>query len=265
MPRARVRVLPYKMGSRSATRLARSLGVLKVYNEPDRSRFRGRYDDFMINWGLSHKPVHLQRAKFINHPSNVALSVDKRKTLQRLHERDVSALEYTTDRQTAIDWYYCGQTVVVRTSATSHSGYGIVLMDPNATMTPQDMPHAPLYTKYVKKNREYRVHVFPHLGTNFVQQKRRSYDVPDDEVDWHIRNYSNGFIFACNSLQSIPNDLVSEATKAVSALELDFGCVDILWNGYQDKLYVIEVNSACGLEGDSTLEFYKSNIERILP
>jgi glutathione synthase/RimK-type ligase-like ATP-grasp enzyme len=50
---------------------------------------------------------------------------------------------------------------------------------------------------------------------------------------------------------------------AVSALGLDFGAVDIIWNEREDKCYVLEVNTAPGLQG-STLENYANAIMEVL-
>jgi D-alanine-D-alanine ligase-like ATP-grasp enzyme len=42
---------------------------------------------------------------------------------------------------------------------------------------------------------------------------------------------------------------------------LDFGAVDVIWNEKEDKYYVLEVNTACGLEG-TTLDKYVEQFRR---
>lgn len=259
MPRNRVRILPYKMGSASATRLARSLRVLKVYRDPNRSRFRARAEDTIINWGATSLPSHLNNARVLNKPRRVRLACEKMMSLVVLHNTSVNTVPYTLSKDIAQSWLDDGSIVIARRLTSSHSGRGIHVVEPG-----ESLPSAPLYTKYIKKRHEYRVHVFPSLGESFIQQKRRTYDVPDEQVDWRIRNYGNGFIFACNDISHMPDDLLSTATSAVSNLGLDYGSVDILWNCYENRSYVIEVNSACGLDGDTTLEFYTNNIRRLL-
>jgi D-alanine-D-alanine ligase-like ATP-grasp enzyme len=49
--------------------------------------------------------------------------------------------------------------------------------------------------------------------------------------------------------------LVTEAQKAVNALGLDFGAVDIIYNGHEDKYYVLEVNTAPGMEGETMFSY----------
>ena len=44
-------------------------------------------------------------------------------------------------------------------------------------------------------------------------------------------------------------------------LGLDFGAVDVIWNEHESKAYVLEINTAPGLEG-STVEDYKEFFNR---
>jgi glutathione synthase/RimK-type ligase-like ATP-grasp enzyme len=42
---------------------------------------------------------------------------------------------------------------------------------------------------------------------------------------------------------------------AVAALGLDFGGVDVIWNERRQMAYVLEVNTACGLEGQTVNDY----------
>ena len=75
-----------------------------------------------------------------------------------------------------------GNTVVARTILNGNSGAGIVLVE-----NEEQLVDAPLYTVYIPKKQEYRVHVFRGQVLD-VQRKARKQDVPDDEVNWKIRN-----------------------------------------------------------------------------
>lgn len=121
-----------------------------------------------------------------------------------------------------------------------------------------DLVQAPLYTKYVKKTSEYRVHVF---GEDVVQvdRKARSRSVPDEQVNWRVRNHSNGFIYERNV--DCPDDVKTQAILAVQMCGLDFGAVDVIYNNHHGLAYVLEVNTAPGLEG-VTLENYYNEIMR---
>ena len=79
-------------------------------------------------------------------------------------------------------------------------------------------------------------------------------DVPDEEVNWKVRNHDNGFIFQIEDFD-LPEDCETQAIAAVEALGLYFGAVDVVYNGREKKAYVLEVNSAPGLSG-TTLDKY---------
>jgi glutathione synthase/RimK-type ligase-like ATP-grasp enzyme len=49
--------------------------------------------------------------------------------------------------------------------------------------------------------------------------------------------------------------LQEAAIRTVEILGLDFGAVDIIWNKKQDRYYVLEVNTAPGLEGETVVRY----------
>ena len=56
--------------------------------------------------------------------------------------------------------------------------------------------------------------------------RARKLDVPDDQIDWRVRNLANGFIYAREGFDTQPQ-VFDTATNAVRKLGLDFGAVDI--------------------------------------
>jgi D-alanine-D-alanine ligase-like ATP-grasp enzyme len=139
-----------------------------------------------------------------------------------------------------------GATVFCRTLTRAHSGRGI-----HIATAPEQIVDAPLYTKYIKKQKEFRVHVFKNKVID-LQEKRRSTDSPDSS--FLIRNHANGFVFCRDDIVE-PAPLRITAILAVKALGLDFGAVDVIYNHHYEACYVLEVNTAPGLEG-TTLESY---------
>ena len=95
-----------------------------------------------------------------------------------------------------------------------------------------------------------------------IQRKARKRDVPDDAVNWQVRNLDGGFIFAREGVVASPV-ASEEAVKAVESLSLDFGAVDLIYNAREDKYYVLECNSAPGLSG-STLDGYAERFREYL-
>jgi hypothetical protein len=247
-----VRVLPYKTGSRSANALAESLGCLRVNLR--QSNLVNTQPKTIINWGNSGRnmpPLGLgDQHTYINRPEAVAAATNKLTAFRVMQEAGVRVPDFTTDYEEALDWLEHGG-VVVRNTLTGHSGEGIDLISPEEA---DDMvTDAPLYVKYVPKQDEYRIHVMDGQVID-MQRKARSIDVPDEDVNWQIRNHANGFIFMRDGIDT-PADVIAQAKQAVSALRLDFGAVDVIWNQRREKAYVLEVNTACGLEG-TTLARY---------
>jgi glutathione synthase/RimK-type ligase-like ATP-grasp enzyme len=244
-----MKIYPYSQGSKSAKALAEALGCkrLKKQGRPHHAK------DTVINWGCSAENFErdIYADVFLNWPESVSLAANKLKTFKAFKEfpGGVPAPRWTESRVEASRWLAEGvcKTVVCRTKLTGHSGEGIVLAD-----KVEDVVEAPLYTAYVAKDQEYRIHV--NQGVVFhVQRKARNKAVPDAEVNWKIRNHGNGFIFAHIGVD-VPENTKQAAICAVMALGLDFGAVDII-QGKDGNWYVLEVNTACGLEG-TTLEKY---------
>ena len=246
---SKIAVMKYRNGSRSARSLQTHLTEILRKNvltiRSDRVPFL-KPTRFLINWGSSDPiPAHL-RCTVINKPRAVVRASDKVETFKAFQEADVPHPEWTVSRQEAAGWILEEKTVFCRTLTRAHSGRGIVV----ATEIDQ-LVDAPLYTKYIKKQKEFRVHVFKNQIID-LQEKRRSTDSPDSS--FLIRNHANGFVFCRDDIIE-PTTLRSTAISAVAALGLDFGAVDIIYNAHYDQCYALEVNTAPGLEG-TTLESY---------
>lgn len=242
-----MKILPYKNGSRSAKALADALGCKQLRQEG--SRWKARQGDVVINWGSSNvnHPVFQSNAIILNRPEAIAKAANKLVAFTYLIQAGVDVPDCTQSRDNATRWIKDGCIVVCRTILNGHSGAGIVI----ATKE-DELVDAPLYTKYIKKEQEYRLHVLRE-GTFFSQRKARKREVPDDQVNWQVRNHQNGFIYANKDIE-IHNKWNELATNAVKALGLDFGAVDLIVNKAGVAM-VLEVNTACGLEG-ATLEAY---------
>ena len=115
-----------------------------------------------------------------------------------------------------------------------------------------------------KKKSEFRIHVFKRNGEYVVidrQQKtlRTTHPTTGEPIDktkvnFMIRNHRNGFIFQRNDIK-VPADVEVQALKAMKVTGLDFGAVDVIWNEHEGRAYVLEINTAPGLEG-TTLDNY---------
>lgn len=252
-------ILPYKNGSRSGAALANALGVRQIRLAG--STIHRQRSKTIINWGNSGRnlPPHGigDQHEMINTCHVVSDAADKLRTFNVLGSSSTRIPEYTTEFEIACEWLDEGAKVVERHQLTGHSGEGINIVEESDYLSSQ----VPLYVKYVKKQDEYRVHIMDGQVID-VQRKARRSDVPDEDVNWQVRNHQNGFCYMRENVNP-DTDVIVQALNAIEALGLDFGAVDVIWNAHQNKAYVLEVNTACGLEG-TTLERYKVAFQELL-
>lgn len=267
---SRIIIYPYKMGSGSAgvlTEELRSRGyrVLKVF--PDRL-YSPRRNDIVINWGNSHIPTWVLNEpiapRFINYTGDVQNASNKLTAFQTMQEAGISIPEFTTNWQEACGWAYTYR-VLARRQLTGHSGAGISTIDPDRNRNIEYdrgmYAGVPLFVKYIKKSEEYRVHVFNGQVID-IQQKMRRNGLGREEINYQIRVHNNGWVFTRNEINP-PEIVTRESINAVNALGLDFGAVDVIYNRYYSTAYVLEVNTAPGLEGQ-TINSYATAIEDML-
>jgi glutathione synthase/RimK-type ligase-like ATP-grasp enzyme len=221
-------LVPHKMGSRAARDLAAKLSE-KVGHKV---------------WRVAASRV----GKRI--PFTLRGGTDKVVQFNKFKEANVSIPECTTDRNVASGWL-SESAVVARTITNGSEGRGIVLAE-----TADQLVNAPLYTKYFKKKKEFRVHVFNGQVID-VAEKRKKKDHADQR-EARIRNLANGYVFCREGLVEPPG-LRDLAIRATAALGYNLGAVDIAWNEHHDKLVVFEVNANPGLQG-TTLENYANAI-----
>lgn len=241
----RVRIWPYKQGSRSARSLADALGgrVLKLQG----SKFVARPSDLIINWGASSCPFQ----HILNKSEAVTTAGNKLEAFRVLAEGGVTIPRFATTRED-VSW---DGTTVVRHKLRGHSGDGIEIVEDKASL-----PRAPLYVEYVAKKDEYRLHV---VGQSIIAVQRKARDTSVENPNWKVRNHANGFIFVRGGVTA-PDLVRREALNAIQQLGLDFGAVDVIWNNKQKRAYVLEVNTAPGLEGQ-TIEDYANAFRQLNP
>lgn len=245
-----MKLIPYKAGSASAKALATALDIKRLRTEGSTINLRGQR---VINWGCSSIERQLVNAQIINNPQAIAKSVNKLTAFTFMGEGDVEVPEFSTDIADARNWISDGRKVVCRTKLSSYGGEGIVIAE-----TLEQLVEAPLYVRYMPKDQEYRVHVM-NGEVFFVQRKARKMDVPDDQVNWQVRNLAGGFIYANQDVET-SDEVRANAIRAVASLGLDFGAVDILVTP-KGRCFVLEVNTACGLAG-TTLDRYVEAFRR---
>jgi glutathione synthase/RimK-type ligase-like ATP-grasp enzyme len=155
---------------------------------------------------------------------------------------------WTDEKEAAEEWRREGHVVVARKVLTGHSGNGIIICgDEDET----ELPQAPLYTKYIKKDSEYRLHF---VGGECIDVQRKIRDPEKEPTDWKVRSHVNGFIFARDGVV-VPDDVNDQAKLIFDASGLDFGAVDVIYNRKQASAYCLEINTGPGLEGQTIQKY----------
>ena len=239
-----LKLFPYKVGSVSAKRLARTLGILRV--SPS---YNAKRKDVIVNWGSSSPPHFRWMEQDLNKPHSIQLACDKLTTFNILSQNGFTNLPKWSISKQEIYELANGKDIYCRTTTTGHSGHGIIIAN-----TFNQLVNAPLYTVATKHKHEYRVHVFRDQILD-VQQKKKKLGYGNGNG---IRNHSNGWIYARAEIAP-SEELLSSARRAVQLLGLDFGAVDIGHRLIDNQFFVFEVNTAPGLEG-TTLDKYAKAI-----
>lgn len=252
----RLRIYPYKMASESATLIRKAIkGSRKVFAE---GAFRPSSGDLILCWGATAPTWgrRLNGCVVLNHWDATNNARNKINAHRLFAEKKVRGPQFTITKKDAQDWLKKGYGVVSYNSPTGQGGQGVRFTGPDS---PNKLPDAALYTRYIKKQAEYRVHVFRGKVIDVTQKARSS---SAEQVDNQIRNIDHGWIFKRHGI-TVPKDVETQAIAAVAALGLDFGGVDVIWNDQGKKAFVLEVNTAPGIEG-TTLERYITAIKEAL-
>lgn len=261
-----VRLYSWNFASEGAKHLSQALGIKRIREE--KSLFTGGPGKVVVNWGRSSfDNKEATKCRIINHPDKVARASNKLSFYEFLNGKFNPDLlvPWTKDVNEAISWVtQPGVSVFARTKVNASGGDGIVEMSKD---DPDSFVKAPLYTRYVPKSDEYRVHV---MGGEAFLTQRKGLRRTDDEgrpidpstVNWKIRNLANGFVYTRSDVKP-PESVIAAALALYNHLELDFYAADVIWNDKSQRPYVLEVNTAPGLSG-STIGDYVAAFKKHL-
>jgi glutathione synthase/RimK-type ligase-like ATP-grasp enzyme len=203
----------------------------------------------VINWGDGSCPNY---PNMLNRPAGIALAVNKIKSFKVMEDNNVSTLPVMRTLKEATAYLENGRNKMVfcRTKITGTKGKGIVV-----ARTVAELADCKLYTGGITdaKRIEYRIHVFNGEVLQCNEKRRRNGYKENPKFNEDIRNSSSGWVFCISNVNP------SQATKytaiaAVEAMGLDFGGVDIVQTS-DGRAFVIEVNTACGIEGTTTTKY----------
>ena len=224
-------IYSYDFHSESARKLATLLRVPMIRH--NNSTFKG-IRKTVLNWGSRDLPIQVRRANVLNQERAVHYAINKVLAFTEMLSHNVPSVEWTTNRTMAIEWLADGHRVFARTRLSGKDGEGLVECFIN-----DQIPEAKLYTKFVRAVKEFRLNI---LGTNVVScQRKVRLDDHTGIFNDDIKTSFNGYGFKWVT-QNVPDQVKTASIAAIQALQLDFGGVDVIWDG--TRAWVLEVNTA---------------------
>lgn len=274
---ARKWIYPYNNLSKSAIALARGLESMLIKTKD--SKFVPTKEKQIINWGSSDENIRKYRegvGVVYNWPSAIDRCANKTTFFASLEGNKIDVDNpqstaprippWTNDRNVAMQWKNDGILVLGRTNPRGRGGEGIIFSD-DENQDGAFVHECSLWTRYVPKAKEFRVHIVAGNIIDVTEKKLRTHDddgkpVEKDKINWRVRSHSNGFIFARENIQ-VPDDVAIQALRAFRLIpNLHFGAFDVIYNAKHNKAYVLECNTAPGIEG-TTLDNYVAAFKRM--
>lgn len=196
--------------------------------------------DVLIRWG-SRKPMP-DSDIVLNAPSAILQASDKLATYRALSRAGLQTLPTFTTMWEATDYAQRTHYWVYGRKRFGMGGKDIILWEAGYQEPPPGAANCDFYTTYVPSRREFRIHV---VGEKVVRVQAKYHDHPEmDPMGGMIRNYTHGFRFRTPRQELRPRRRM-DAIKAIKALGLDFGAVDMIVNGDGGEGHtIIEVNTA---------------------
>lgn len=181
--------------------------------------------------------------------------VDKLTQYRWFEQKGIPSVAFTTDPNQVKTFLEEGHTVFARHLLNSSCGKGIEVLEKGMPISV-----APVYTVYKKKKREFRVHIYKDTVVATTEKKRRK--DWDGVQDTKIRNLANGYVF-CQEVDNPPAGLLDLAKAAAQISPSFFRGVDIGYNEKENQLFVIEVNSAPGIQGTNIEKYVKEILKNV--
>ena len=252
-------IYPYHRASRGAKALKEELLSLGVDVDIAKRESDRPLEGLVLNWGATqiHRRV---TGTIINHPVAVYTLSNKLSFFQAT-EGSGSIPPYYISRRYALEDIQQGHRVVCRTRLSSTRGRGIVIAE-----TPEQLVDAPLYTRYIDKTHEYRVHI---CNNNIIDIQRKAKRAGLDHYHPIIWNLDGGYVYVRRAVWETAPRAIKVAAfsvwEALAALPYTpvFGAIDVMYDQREDRAYVLEVNSAPGLQG-TTVKNYANAVKEYI-
>lgn len=278
--------------SAGAVALRNALGARILRSEG--STYRGRAGTAVINWGtVGAEARRLQGIApvFLNDPAMVSRCTNKLEFFRHFEANAPHLIPRWTERwEDALGVLNISGRMYARTDLNGHSGRGIHLVcsinDAEVTAIdnlrrqghypvhiyghthiPEVITRAQLFTQgIVGKRTEFRVHVIRGEAVLLQVKLRRRADGEEDNGNSIVRNVAGGWVYGVNDAMDRDGaeQALSAAAEAIQVAGLDFGAVDIIFQHSTGRSFVLEINTAPGLDAEgSALEAYVKGFNKI--
>jgi hypothetical protein len=226
--------------SETPTRLIARLEAagLKVVRNP---RERPTEEYVVIRWGTTRFAELDATAKAVlNSAEAIGANLRKDKAHRTMLEaRVVTPLFWTTFQEARAKSRELGCDFLRR---RTHHIQGRDIIRLKSTDKLERRRRSGYYVQFLEKTAEFRLHIFGEDCIGLAEKK------PKENPNPVIWNFENGWELVYypreDRERSVPhyNEMVAESVKALKALGLDFGAVDLIMVG--DKPYILEANTA---------------------
>jgi hypothetical protein len=154
-------------------------------------------------------------------------------------------------------------SIVCYKYTSSCGGNGVTVVTPEEVL-----PTVRLYSEYIPKKVEFRVHVNSQTNKYLILQKKLPSDIERTKERLNIRSHANGWIYSSEITPKYKElikdvNLVTSARALLDRCKLDYGVVDVGVDA-SDRIFLIEINTAPGIEKEDTLNYYKDLFKALM-
>lgn len=225
-------------------RLASAIGIVRAGTLVRRGKALETPPDFLVRWGNGRFAEFDVAGRSINPARAIWCAGDKLAAIRKLAEQNVSVPQA---------WTTCpGEGVILARSRRGFGGTDIRVCGHSPCIP------AEWYSGFIPNEREYRIHV---VGGHIVRVVRKYLERPDQRRSEYIKNHSNGYVFKTPS-KKLNKGRTEASVKAVEALGLDFGAVDLVVD-HEGVEHVLEVNTAPACS-PKTLQAYAFQLAKLI-
>lgn len=242
-----------EFNSPSAALLAKRLGI-GFGSNPKKSRCK------IIRWGSSKD---FPRKLLLEFPSqdSIAICANKLKSLNILKDNGILVPKIYVTKENLKNISF---PLYSRKEYHTMGKDIILIHDINEAIS--SLKNERYLVESIECKKEYRIHIFLGkmiFGSKKYFRKQLWEELGKPKMKDLIRNNSHGWGYHYfNDVNNIPESVIKEAEKAVKALGLIWGAVDII-KSKNNKPYILEINSAPGLREDGA-DLYAEEFQKLI-